>query len=153
MLRTLNKNILLTAVTLLTIFGLAALVSPYQAQALSRSENSSTRPLGFEIVRLRNVAAACTPSSCKDTAIDCSSSNCNLIQEYVVPTINLLSVAFGLIAVISLLLGAINYIASEGDPQKVSRAKMRIRNTIFSIVAFMFLYAFLNFLIPGGIFQ
>jgi hypothetical protein len=88
-----------------------------------------------------------------DPALNCTSNNCNLVQEYVVPTINLLSAAFGLIAVISLLLGAINYITSEGDPQKVSRAKVRIRNTIFAVVAFMFLYAFLNFLIPGGIFQ
>jgi hypothetical protein len=155
MLRILNNNILLAAVILLTTFGLATLVAPSHAQALASTGGNSQSPGGFEIGSLRNVAAACTPANCADPAISCNSnsSHCNLIQEYVVPTINLLSVAFGLIAVISLLLGAINYITSEGDPQKVSRAKVRIRNTVFSIVAFMFLYAFLNFLIPGGIFK
>jgi hypothetical protein len=155
MLRILNNNILLAAVALLTAFGLATLVAPSHAQALASPGNSSESPGGFGIGSLRNIAASCTPGNCTDPAITCTSNSsyCNLIKEYVVPTINLLSVAFGLIAVISLLLGAINYITSEGDPQKVSRAKMRIRNTIFSVVAFMFLYSFLNFLIPGGIFK
>ena len=91
--------------------------------------------------------------SCSDPAISCTANNCDLIQEYIVPGINLFSAAFGLVAIISIILGGINYTTSEGDPQKVSRAKVRIRNTIFAILSYLFLYAFLNFLIPGGVFQ
>jgi hypothetical protein len=147
MLQILNKNILLVAATLLSTFGLTVFIAPSYVQALGTTQVNSS-PTG-----LVNFAAACTPTTCTDPAISCTSNNCNLIDEYVVPTINLLSAAFGLIAVISLILGGINYTTSEGDPQKVSRAKLRIRNTIFAVVSFLFLYAFLNFLIPGGIFQ
>jgi hypothetical protein len=153
MLRIFNKNKLLIAIALLTVFSFTLLVAPSHTQALVATETSSRSSGDFKVGSLMNIAAACTPTSCTDTAISCTSNNCDLVQEYVVPTINLLSAAFGLVAVISLILGAINYITSEGDPQKVSRAKVRIRNTIFAIVSFMFLYAFLNFLVPGGIFQ
>ena len=57
---------------------------------------------------------------------------------------------FGLIAVISIILGGIQYSASEGDPQKASKAKNRIVNTIFAIFAYALLYGFLQFLVPGG---
>jgi hypothetical protein len=82
----------------------------------------------------------------------CNTKHCDLIKKYINPTINLLAICFGLIAVISLILGSINYITSEGDPQKVSHAKQRIANTVLAIFAFFFMYAFLQFLIPGGIF-
>ena len=93
--------------------------------------------------------------NCSDPAVNCNSNttNCDLVQEFGVPAINLFSGAFGLIAVISLIMGGINYTTSEGDPKKISRAKIRIRNTIFAVVFYLFLYAFLNFLVPGGIFK
>ena len=78
---------------------------------------------------------------------------CNLIDKYVNPFIDFLSIAFGLIAVISLILGGVQYSTSEGDPQKSSQAKSRISNTILAIFAYMILYAFLQFIIPGGLFH
>ncbi|MGZ6005339.1 MAG: pilin [Candidatus Saccharimonadales bacterium] len=93
----------------------------------------------------------CLADSCTDPALNCD-ANCDFIAKYVNPGINLLTASFGLIAVISLIIGGINYSTSEGDPQKTSRAKKRILNTIVAVVAYLFLYAFLNFLIPGGLF-
>jgi hypothetical protein len=80
-------------------------------------------------------------------------SGCDLIANYVNPAINLLSAMFGLIAVISLIMGGIQYSASEGDPQKASQAKSRLYNTLIAIFAYLFLYAILQFLIPGGLFK
>lgn len=80
-------------------------------------------------------------------------SGCDLVNNYVNPFINLLSIAFGLIAVISLILGGIQYSTSQGDPQKSAQAKSRISNTLLAIFAYLFLYAFLQFLIPGGLFN
>jgi hypothetical protein len=148
MLRIFNQNTLLLTLILTVSCGFMVLVVPMHVQADSNLSS------------LMNFASTCTPSGtvgqpsvCTDPATTCPTSDCDLIQEYVTPTINLLAATFGLIAVISLISGGINYTTSEGDPQKVSKAKTRIRNTIFSILCFMFLYAFLNFLIPGGIFQ
>lgn len=86
-------------------------------------------------------------------ALACSQSNCDLVATYVNPLINLLSVVFGLIAVVSIILGGIQYSSSEGDPQKAAKAKDRISNTIFAIFAYALLYGFLQFLVPGGFLQ
>jgi hypothetical protein len=86
------------------------------------------------------------------SSASCNSSGCDLITEYLQPTINLLSGVVGIIVVISLILAGIEYSTSEGDPQKSAKAKRRITNTLFALIAFFFLYAFLQFLVPGGIF-
>jgi hypothetical protein len=83
----------------------------------------------------------------------CTTNNCDLIEKYVNPAIDTLSVAFGLIAVISIILGGIQYSSSAGDPQKVSAAKKRITQTLFAIGAYFILFVFLQFLVPGGIFH
>lgn len=82
----------------------------------------------------------------------CDSNNCDLIALYVNPFIRLLSIIVGLVVAASLIMGGIQYSASSGDPQKTSAAKSRIQNTLLALFAFLFLYAFLNFLVPGGIF-
>jgi len=88
-----------------------------------------------------------------DPALTCVKDQCDLVARYVNPTINVLSVSFGLIATISIILGAIQYSASEGDPQRAGAAKNRITNTIIAIVAYLLLYSFLEFLVPGGVFN
>jgi len=88
------------------------------------------------------------------TPTDCSNNNgCDLIGKYVDPTINLLSALFGLVAAGSLIIGGIQYTASEGDPQKASKAKTRMVNTVFAILAYAVLYGFFQFLVPGGVFN
>src|ERR1017187_4796094 len=83
----------------------------------------------------------------------CSNDNCDLITQYVNPLIDTLSAIFGLIAVVSIIIGGIQYSASEGDPQKASQAKNRIGKTLFAIIAYFFLFAFLQFIIRGGAFN
>lgn len=96
--------------------------------------------------------AAAKAKANSHSKVDCNEKKCDLIDRYINPAINLLSVSFGLIATISLILGGINYATSEGDPTKASKAKHRIANTIFAVVAYLFLYSFLQFLVPGGFF-
>jgi hypothetical protein len=88
-----------------------------------------------------------------DPAIECDGDRCDFIAKYVNPAIAMLSVVFGLIVIASLIMGGIQYSASQGDPQKVTQAKQRIGNTILAFVVYIFLYAFLQFLVPGGIFR
>jgi uncharacterized membrane protein len=65
----------------------------------------------------------------------------------------MLSGLFGLIAVISVIIGGIQFSASGGDPQRVAVARQRISKTVLAIFAYAFLYAFLQFIIPGGVFN
>ncbi len=123
----------------------------------STSHTGSSTPSGSSSSSSGPSASPSTTStpapSYSDPAISCSSNNCDLIAKYVNPAINLFSVLFGLIAVISIILGGISYTTSEGDPQKASKAKSRIMNTIIAVVAYIFLFAFLQFLVPGGAFN
>jgi hypothetical protein len=108
---------------------------------------------GDNTAEQQSCQAAWAHASNEDPAVYCGASNCDFVAKYVNPAINLFSLSFGLIAVISLILGGIQYSASEGDPQKAAAAKSRISNTIIAIFAYLFFYVFLQFLIPGGAFH
>ncbi|HZL07945.1 MAG TPA: pilin [Candidatus Dormibacteraeota bacterium] len=99
----------------------------------------------------------CGSGTCSDPAANpntpCDTNGCDLIGKYIDPFINLFSVTFGFIAVASIIMGGIQYASSTGDPQKVTAAKQRITNTLIALVAYFFLYGFLQFLIPGGAFN
>ncbi len=107
--------------------------------------------------------AACTaaananqplPQGCpSDANQKCTKNSCDLIKKYVNPAIEAVTAIFGLIAIASLIMGGIQYSASAGDPQKVSEAKKRISNTLLAIIAYLLLFSFLQFLIPGGLFK
>jgi|GEM_PF-1648562 len=103
-----------------------------------------------------DTACAADNTTCADPAASCdtqSGGQCDFIGKYINPAINLLSVIFGILMVISLIIGGISYSTSEGDPQKAGKAKRRIANTIIAVVAYVFLYAFLQFIVPGGLFN
>jgi hypothetical protein len=108
----------------------------------------------------------CPDGSFADTTVDCppgnsdpavtsgncaTASHCDLIVKYINPLINLLAALVGVAVTISIIVGGIQYASSGGDPQKVTLAKTRIRGAIIALITFIFLYALLNFLIPGGL--
>ncbi|MDQ5972010.1 MAG: hypothetical protein QG553_169 [Patescibacteria group bacterium] len=78
-----------------------------------------------------------------------SSDNC--IIENVNVAINILSGSIGLIVIIVIIIAGIQYTTAGGDPQRIGKAKNRIRNAIFALVAYMFLYGFLQWIVPGGL--
>jgi hypothetical protein len=78
---------------------------------------------------------------------------CNkFIDTYINPAIRLLTALVGIVAVISIIMAGIQYSSSADDPATVSKAKHRILNTVIGLVAYIFLLAFINYLIPGGFF-
>ena len=101
------------------------------------------------------VPGKCSGGKCEvDPATKpCDSDSCDFIGKYINPGINLLTATFGIVATGSLIFGGIQYSSSGGDPQKITQAKNRIRNTIIAVVAYLFLFGFLQFLVPGGLFN
>lgn len=75
----------------------------------------------------------------------------DIIKRYVNPAITLLSFMVGLAVVIGILIGGIEYIGSAGDPAKAAKGKDHIWNAIIALIVYLFLFALLNFLIPGGL--
>ncbi|HSX15596.1 MAG TPA: pilin [Candidatus Saccharimonadales bacterium] len=97
---------------------------------------------------------ACPPDTTDPAASsgNCANVNhCDLISKYINPFVNLLAALVGIGVVISIVIAGIQYGSSAGDAQKVAAAKARIRNAVIALVTFVFLYALLNFLIPGGL--
>lgn len=81
-----------------------------------------------------------------------SDSNCDAIfEKYLKPFIKLLSATVGIVVVAAVIFGGIQFSSSGGDPQKVANAKKHITNAIIALVAYVLLFAFLNFIIPGGL--
>lgn len=77
----------------------------------------------------------------------------SIFTTYLTPVIQLLSAAVGVIVVAVIIFSGIQFSSSGGDPQAVASAKSHIQSAVVALIAFIFLWAFLNFLIPGGVFN
>lgn len=85
---------------------------------------------------------------CKDTAL--SKENCGIIY-YLVLLINVLSGLVGIVIVIMITIGGIQYSTARDNPQAAVAAKGRITNAVMALVFFLFTYAFLQWIVPGGV--
>lgn len=77
----------------------------------------------------------------------------NPIYSLLIMLVNFLAVGVGIAVVIGVLIGAYKYIMSNGNAGQVEDAKKTITNSIIALFLFAFMYAFINFLVPGGVFK
>lgn len=89
-----------------------------------------------------------TPNDCNEQPVN--KNNCGIVR-YIVIFIQLLSGIASVVIVASIIYGGIQYSMAGSDPQKTASAKDRIRNAIIALVFFIFGFALLNFLVPGGV--
>ena len=91
------------------------------------------------------------PDVCKNVACT-DATNCSLVQKYLNPIINKFLAPLAILAVvIGLVWGGIQYSVAGGDATKVAAAKAEIGSALLGLVAFILLYALLDWLIPGGL--
>ena len=76
-----------------------------------------------------------------------------LYGKYINPTINLLAALVGVAVVTAIIYGAIEYTTSAGNPQRTEAGKKRIIEALIGLVAFLLLYSFMQFIVPGGLFN
>jgi hypothetical protein len=91
---------------------------------------------------------------CSDPAVrdNCRDVSCNtLIRDYVEPGIRVLTGLMGLVVAISIVAAGIQYASSASDPGKVAAAKKRLTAAIIALISYLFMFAFLNWLLPGGV--
>ncbi len=122
-------------------------------QVIIRQINCSD-PAGDAAANQRAATSISGTDPAVDTNINCESAdstNCEFLSKYINPTIKLLAGLVGLVAVIAIIVGGIQITTSAGDPQKSAAGKAHIRNAVIGLVAFLFLYAALQWLVPGGI--
>ncbi len=88
-------------------------------------------------------------SDCKVKPL--SKENCRIIN-YIVVLTNTLSAIIGIVVAIMIVVGGIQYSAAADNPQTAAAAKKRISNAVLALVLYLFTFAFLQWLIPGGFF-
>ena len=76
--------------------------------------------------------------------------NC-LILKYLVNGINFLSAAAGLVLIFSLMWAGYTYMTARDNSGQIQQARTRIIWTIIALGIFVFSYAILDFLVPGGV--
>jgi hypothetical protein len=79
------------------------------------------------------------------------SGKCDIVALYLNPVINGLAIVVVLGVVISIIIGGIQYSASADQPQAAAAAKGRIINAVIALIAFIFFYTFLQWIVPGGL--
>lgn len=85
------------------------------------------------------------------TGNDCINDN-PIVKDLKI-IMNVLSGAVGITVLAVMIFAGIQYSSSGGDPQRVAQAKQRIINAVIALVAWFFLYAVLDWFLPGGLFK
>lgn len=67
--------------------------------------------------------------------------------------VKFLAAVVGIAVVGSIILGGIQYSSAGDNPQAVVAAKKRITDGLLALLAFLLTFAFLEWLIPGGVFS
>lgn len=147
------KRLLTIGLVFTALIGLCVAAVPARAQA-------APLPLSFADVTTKCANGEAHPKDyegeadkytcCPVSAGSNPSGTACFMAKYVNPVINLLAVLVGVVVLGSVIFGGIQYSASAGDPNKAAAARSRIINSLLGLAAFIFLYVFLQWLIPGG---
>lgn len=125
----------------------AAYAGPLTLFAFAPAGSSCTLPDGSTDGVVVLNGGAQTPTCCPQhtDGVSC------LYAKYINPLVALLAAAVGVVVVIAIVYGAIEFVTSGGDPQRAAAGRKRIVNALIGLAAFLLLYAFLQFLLPGGL--
>ena len=66
--------------------------------------------------------------------------------------IDVLGAGVGIVVTAMIIVGGIQYAIAGDNPQRLSEARKRIINALIALFVFMFIFAFVQWLVPGGIF-
>jgi len=67
--------------------------------------------------------------------------------------INILTGLVGVLATAGVVYGSILYSTAGGNMDKVRKARVTIAQTVLGLFAYVLMYVFMNYIIPGGIFK
>jgi hypothetical protein len=146
----LSTSKIIVATLFLGIFAYLGTGAVAYAQATPTAKNSPT-------------TTACVPAEngppnecqvkdykCNSGAEKCLSSNPIVLWLNVL--INIMAGIVGVGAILMMVIAGIQYTTARDNPQAITSAKDKIVSVVIGLAVFMFLWAFLQWLIPGGVF-
>lgn len=75
----------------------------------------------------------------------------NPILGLVFAIVTFLTYGVGIILTLSIVISGIQYATAQGDTNTVHKARMRIFNAVIALLLYIFAFAILNYLVPGGL--
>lgn len=145
---------------ILTLSFFTIISQSISVNALS-AENESYVPKSlYERVQLTNTFAQTlappNEQQTKEFSKNCESTEecieANPIIMWLNYIINIVAGIIGVGAILMVIWGGIQYTTARDNAQAVQAAKDKILNVVIGLAAFIFLYAFLQWLVPGGVF-
>lgn len=112
--------------------------------------------IGASLIAPFASAATCGKDS-KGQAIKTSidfgcSGNGNGIEQLFLVAVNFLAIGVGVAVVGGIVLGALRYSSANGNASQAQQGITYILNAVVGLILFIFMYAIINFLVPGGLF-
>lgn len=93
-----------------------------------------------------------TAGTCGEYSSGVSDEDGQRLVDWINLIVNLLSALTGIAIAGSVIFAGIQYSTAGGNPQASAQAKKRISQAITALLAYVFIYSFLQWLVPGGIF-
>ena len=90
--------------------------------------------------------------SCDNVDVTKGGTTNNGVWSLLLTIINILTAGVGIAAVGGIVYGSILYTSAGGNADQTKKAIEFIRNVIIGLIAYALMFAFLNFIIPGGLF-
>jgi hypothetical protein len=112
---------------------------------------------GLVAVVVPQTAYAASCAGVTTSIIDCSQTGGADIKDtgvwgILLLSINILTAGIGIAAIGGIVYGSILYTSAGGSAEQTKKAMGIITNVVIGIIAYALMYAFLNFIIPGGLF-
>lgn len=123
-----------------------AALEALRANAVAAAPAQSSTPDKNIIIRPDSKA-----DDCIETGGDLDGSNCGII-DLLNTVFSFVSGGVALAVVFNIIVAGIQYSSAQGDPSSVSKAKKRIMDAVLALLMYALVYAFVQWLIPGGVF-
>jgi len=78
------------------------------------------------------------------------SINKNGLWAVLLQAINILTAGVGIAAIGGIVYGSISYTSAAGNAEQAKKAITIIKDVVLGLIAYIFMFALLNFIIPGG---
>jgi len=118
------------------------------SKVITKAEAKTVCPSGF---RDEGDTTKCLPLGSKVN--EQSKLSDNPIVKNINKIVGILAGLVGVVVVGTIILGGIQYATAGDKAEAVSAAKQRIINGLIALLAFLFIFAFLQWLVPGGVFK
>jgi hypothetical protein len=81
---------------------------------------------------------------------NCANSD-NAMIALILAIVKFLTYGVGIVITLSVVISGLQYATAQSDPSTVAKARTRIFNAVIALLLYVFAFAILNYLVPGGL--